>query len=99
MNRVIYETWYADRVGMRTSLSHKFFYSFTTATVGYKFERVNLTDIDSRVRAYFRETGQLDPQLVSQPSFMLGRDTRDSLLDPTSGYNLNFFSSVTPMVL
>ena len=30
---------------------------------------------------------------------MIGRDTRDSLLDPTQGYNINFFSSITPEAL
>jgi outer membrane protein insertion porin family len=30
---------------------------------------------------------------------MIGRDTRDSMLDPTEGYNINFFGSITPEAL
>lgn len=99
MNQVVYDNWDEDRVGGRTSLSYKFFDDFTTFTVGYKFERVNVTNISHRLEEYMHATGQTDPELVSQPSLMIGRDTRNSLTEPTSGYNINLFGSVTPKLL
>ncbi|MDD3886116.1 MAG: outer membrane protein assembly factor BamA, partial [Victivallaceae bacterium] len=99
MNRVVYENWDENRVGFRTSLSRKFFDNFTSATIGYKFERVNVTDIAHSIRPYLEADGQLDPQFVSQPSLSLTRDTRNSITNPTSGYNINLFLSVTPKAL
>ncbi|PWM80081.1 MAG: outer membrane protein assembly factor BamA [Lentisphaerae bacterium] len=99
MNMVEYDHWNEERIGVRTSLSRRVFDDFTQISIGYKFEHVNVNRISNRLKEYMR-TNDLDGgQWVSQPSIMIGRDTRDNLMDPTSGYNLNFFGSITPKAL
>ena len=99
MNLVEYENWDEWRVGARTSIQRKIFDDFTTIALGYKFEVVRVNNVDSRLKDYFKEEGLSGTFRVSQPSLMIGRDTRDSIMDPTEGYNINFFSSITPMAL
>ena len=98
MNQVEYEEWTEERVGARTSISKQIFDDFTTVTVGYKFEYVNVTDIGHRLEQYMRDTGQKGHHLVSQPSISITRDTRDNFIEPTSGYQINLFSSITPKI-
>ena len=99
MNLVEYENWDEWRVGARTSIQRKIFDDFTTIALGYKFEVVRVNDVSHRLKDYFKQEGLSGTFRVSQPSLMIGRDTRDSLMDPTEGYNINFFSSITPMAL
>ena len=99
MNLVEYENWDEWRVGARTSIQRKIFDDFTTIALGYKFEVVRVNNVDNRLKHYFHEEGLSGTFRVSQPSLMIGRDTRDSLMEPTEGYNINFFTSITPMVL
>ena len=99
MNLVEFENWNEWRVGGRTSLQKKIFDDFTTIAVGYKFEVVRVTNVDSALKDYFRREGLSGTFLVSQPSIMLARDTRDSLTNPTEGYHINLFASITPRVL
>ena len=99
MNLVEYDYWDEWRVGGRTSLQKKIFDDFTTLAVGYKFEVVRVNHVHSALKEYFRREGLSGTFLVSQPSIMLSRDTRDSLTNPTEGYHINLFGSITPKVL
>ena len=99
MNQVEYSEWDEERIGVRTSLTRRIFDDFTQISLGYKFERVDVKHFGHRMRGYIK-SNNLDGEFwVSQPSLMIGRDTRDSLVDPTSGYNINLFGSITPKVL
>ncbi len=99
MNTTEYDNWDEWRVGARVSFQRKIFDDFTTVALGYKYDVVRVEDVHSKVKPYVRAHDLNGTFLVSQPSLMIGRDTRDSLLEPTQGYNINFFSSITPEVL
>ena len=96
MNTVEYDNWDEDRVGGRMSFQKKIFDDFTSVALGYKFEIVRVTDPSHRLERYLDESGQLKNHRVSQPSLLLVRDTRDSLVDPTEGYLVSLFGSITP---
>jgi len=98
MNAVEYDQWNELHVGGRTSIQRKIFDDFTSVTLGYKFEAVRIRDVASRLDPYVEATNQYGTSYVSQPSVNIGRDTRDSLIDPTEGYNLNFFAAVSPKI-
>ena len=98
MNLVEYDQWDEWRVGARTSFQRRIFDDFTTIAVGYKFEVVRVNDVGHKLEQYFSDHDLDGTFLVSQPSIMLGRDTRDSLTDPTEGYNINLFGAVSPQV-
>jgi outer membrane protein insertion porin family len=91
--------WDETHLGVRTSLQRKIFDDFTSVALGYKFENVRVHNISHKLKPYLKEHHQDGTKLVSQFSLMLNRDTRDSLVDPTEGYMLNFFSSISPEVL
>ncbi|MBQ9088181.1 MAG: outer membrane protein assembly factor BamA [Lentisphaeria bacterium] len=99
MNQAEYDDWTEERIGVRTSFQRKIFDDFTTVAAGYKFEVVRVTDITSRLKRYFKAKDLDGTFLVSQPSLMIARDTRDSIVDPTEGYNINLFGSITPEFL
>lgn len=96
-NEVDYEYWTERRIGVRTGLSRKIFDDFTSVTAGYKFEHVNVYDMSHRLGAETRREG--GRQWVSQFSLMFDRDTRDNLMNPTSGYNINLLGAVSPRIL
>ncbi len=86
-NTIVYPNWNETRLGFRTSLTKKVFDDFTSATVGYKFENVNVSNMDNDKSAELRsDEGR---QYVGQVSLLVNRDTRDSMFNPTSGYNVN----------
>ncbi len=93
-----YDDWDEFRVGVRTSLQRKIFDDFTTAALGYKFESVKVRDISPALKKYMSSNGLDGTSLVSQFSLMLNRDTRDSLTDPTEGYNINLYGAISPEV-
>ena len=99
MNTTEFDNWDEWRVGARLSFQRKIFDDFTTVALGYKYDVVRVHEVSSKVKPYVKAHDLDGVSLVSQPSFMIGRDTRDSLLDPTQGYNINFFSSITPEAL
>ena len=99
MNETYYDNWDEDHVGARFSLSKRFFDDFTSATLGYKIEYVRVHNIDHKLDAYMDRNHDSGGHLVSQPSIMIARDTRNNLLNPTSGYHINLFASVTPEAL
>ena len=86
-NTVVYPNWNETRLGFRTTLTKKVFDDFTSATVGYKFENVNVFNMARDKSAELRSNE--GRQYVSQFSLLINRDTRDSMFNPTSGYNLN----------
>ena len=99
LNETYYENWDEEHVGARFSLSRRLFDDFTSVTVGYKVENVRVHNIDDKLKNYMRQNGDSGSHLISQPSIMIGRDTRNNLLNPTSGYNINLFASVSPEFL
>lgn len=96
-NEVDYEYWSERRIGVRTGLSRKIFDDFTSITAGYKFEQVNVYDMSHRLGTETRREG--GRQWVSQLSLMFDRDTRDDLMNPTSGYNINLLGAISPRIL
>ena len=99
LNMTEYENWDEWRVGARLSFQRKIFDDFTTVALGYKFDVVRIYHVDSKVKPYVKKNDLDGTSRVSQPSFMISRDTRDSILEPTEGYYVNFFSSITPEAL
>ena len=99
MNTSEFDDWSEERIGVRTSLQRKIFDDFTTIAAGYKFEVVRVTDIASSLKQYMRKNDLDGTSRVGQFSLMLARDTRDSLVDPTEGYNINLFGSISPEFL
>ena len=96
-NQVEYDNWNESRIGAKTSLTHKVFDDFTSVTGGYKIEQVNVNNISSSASEYLKSQG--GHQNVSQFSLLLNRDTRDSLLEPTSGYLTNASGAVASKVI
>ena len=96
LNTSEFDDWDEKRFGVRTSLQRKIFDDFTTVALGYKFELVKVDHISSALRQYMNDNHQDGESRVGQLSLMLGRDTRDNLVDPTEGYNINLFGSLTP---
>ena len=94
-----YDDWDETRIGVRTSLQRKIFDDFTRIALGYKFETVRVHNIAHSLKRYFKENHLDGTARVSQFSLNLTRDTRDSVVDPTEGYYINLFGSITPEVL
>ena len=99
LNETYYDNWDEDHVGARFSLSRRLFDDFTSVTLGYKVENVRVHNIDRKLKEYMRANDDSGNHLVSQPSILIGRDTRNSLLNPTSGYNISLYASVSPEFL
>lgn len=96
-NEYQYDYWYEQRGGGKFTLAKQFFDDFTSVALGYKLEYVRVFHVDRTESQEMRDSQ--GHWLVSQPSLSLTRDTRDNLLEPTSGYYLNFTSSITPQFL
>ncbi|MCQ2377640.1 MAG: outer membrane protein assembly factor BamA, partial [Victivallaceae bacterium] len=99
MNWTEYDQWRENHLGARTSLQHKVFDDFTTLSLGYKFEVVRVTGVNHRIKDYFHKHDLDGTFRTSQITLMLDRDTRDSLLDPTEGYNINLLAAISPRAL
>lgn len=92
-NQVKYEYWSERRIGTKISLAKRVFDDFTTITGAYKFEVVRVLKMDDWLTPEF--TDQEGSQRVGALSLAINRDTRDSLTEPTTGYQLNFLSEFT----
>ena len=92
-----YEYWDERRIGVRAGLTHKIFDDFTTISGNYKFENVNVMHMSDKLGRETRE--ESGREWVSQIAVVLDRDTRDSLTNPTSGYNINFLAAVSPKLM
>ena len=99
MNTSEYDHWDETHLGVRTSLNRKIFDDFTSVTAGYKFEVVRVYHISHSLKSYFKRHHWSGTSRVSQFSLMLNRDTRDSIVDPTEGYNINLFGAISPEAL
>ncbi|WP_176013255.1 outer membrane protein assembly factor BamA [Victivallis sp. Marseille-Q1083] len=97
VNQILYDNWQEDRIGGRMALTRRFFDDFTSATLGYKFERVDVKDMSRGLSQELRDLQTHD--WVSQVSLLLNRDTRDSLMEPTSGYQVSFLSAAALKIL
>lgn len=97
LNQSIFSNWSEERIGVRTALTKKVFDDFTTISAAYKFESVRVYDMTRWASVDLRN--QKGTQLVSQFSTMIDRDTRDSLMMPTSGYNVNLMGAISPKIL
>ena len=98
MNENQYDNWDEKRVGGRMSLQRKVFDDFTTVTFAYKFEVVRVVNPSNRLKDYMHSEDLTGTFRVSQPSLSITRDTRDSLLNPTEGYYLNFTGAISPKI-
>ena len=90
----IYEYWDEARWGARAALTKKIFDDFTTASVAYKFEQVNVNDMSDKVGPETEDEEGRD--WVSQFSLELDRTTLDSLTDPRDGYQINLLGAISP---
>ncbi len=96
MNQSELNDWDEDRIGVRTALTRRIFDDFTSISVAYKFEDVKVKHINSKASSEIKK--YRGDNLVSQFSVMLDRDTRDSLMMPTSGYNINVLGAFAPSI-
>lgn len=94
MNQSEFDDWDEYRVGVRTSLSHRIFDDFTSVTFAYKFENVDVKHLTPQASEELKKYS--GDNLVSQFSLMIDRDTRDSMMMPTSGYNINLLGAFAP---
>jgi len=96
-NYVEYEHWNEERLGAKVSLTKRIFENidpFNSVSIGYKFEYVVVRGFSRHASSYLHHQGAHD--LVSQLNIMLNRDTRDNLLEPTSGYQTSLFAAFAP---
>ena len=91
MRNVVYDDWEEQRIGFTTSLTKRIFDDFTSISGGYTFEHVRVHRMDRYLSPELRE--QRGSDFVGRIHLTLDRDTRDSALNPTSGYNVNLLTS------
>jgi outer membrane protein insertion porin family len=83
-----YEDWDESHAGGSIAFTKKVFDDFTSITLGHRLEAVRVYDMDDdRNTKYF--TGEEGSDFLSTTSLIISRDTRDSLISPTSGYLLS----------
>ena len=88
-----YKDWEEERLGVTTSLTKRIFDDFTTASVGYTFEKVRVHDMDRDMSYIFRK--EKGSELVGRIHLSLSRDTRNSAMNPTKGYSIHGLASFT----
>ncbi len=88
-----YEDWDEYRLGFTTSLKKRFFDDFTSAELGYTFEQVQIKHMDHKLSAIFQD--QEGREFVGRLFMSLERDTRDSYVDPRSGYLVSLYGGLT----
>lgn len=83
-----YNDWNEEHAGGAIAFTKKFFDDFTSITLGHRLEYVRVYNMDDDlVSKYF--TGEEGSDFLSTSTLILSRDTRDSLIDPRSGYLLS----------
>ena len=90
---VLYENWNEQRLGFTGSLTKRIFDEFTSVTLGYTFEQVRVKDMKKKMGPIFQDAKGSD--LVGRVFLSLNRDTRDSILNPISGYDIGAFTYLT----
>ena len=97
MRNVIYDDWEEQRIGVTTSLTKRVFDDFTSISGGYTFEHVRIHHMEGNLSPELRS--QRGSDYVGRIHFSIDRDTRDSALNPTSGYNVNLLTSFSSKAL
>lgn len=90
---VSYDDWDERRIGFSVKLTKRIFDDFTTLSGGYLFEHVKVHDMSSKMSEKFTKWKGGD--LVGRAFLTLERDTRNSTTNPTDGYYVSAFGSVT----
>jgi len=89
-----YQKWNVMRSGGEMSLSKRVFDDFTSVSLGQYMAAVRVYNMDDDLedKEYFE--GEEGTDFVNTSSFTIKRDTRDSLMDPKSGYLLKAMGSI-----
>lgn len=97
MRNVIFDDWEEERIGFSTTLTKRIYDDFTSISGGYTFEHVRIHHMDKYLSPELRE--QSGGDFVGKIHVSLDRDTRDSALNPTSGYNINLLAALSSRIL
>ncbi len=93
---VVFKYWDEQRIGFTVGLTKRIFDDFTTISGGYTFEQVGVLDMDKhRSEIFQKEKGR---DLVGRLHLSIGRDTRDSATDPTSGYDISAYGAISSQI-
>ena len=90
---VLYEDWNEQRLGFTISLTKRIFDDFTSITGGYTFEYVRILDMDKKMGPIFQDA--VGGERVGRAFLSINRDTRDSIMNPTSGYDIGAYTYLT----
>lgn len=90
---VSYENWNERRIGFSVSLTKRIFDDFTTISGGYMFEGVRVYEMARKMSSRFQD--EVGNDLVGRLFLSLERDTRNSATNPTNGYFVSAFASLT----
>lgn len=93
---VEYDDWEERRIGFTTSLTKRIFDDFTTISGGYTFEQVRVHHMDKDMSEIFQS--EKGDEYVGRLHLSLERDTRNSAMDPTSGYSISGLASITSKI-
>lgn len=93
----VFPDWNERRVGVTAQLTKRVFDDFTSATLGYTFEQVTIRKMNSDLGPIFQS--QVGSDLVGRVFLKLDRDTRDSFINPKSGYNVSLYGAITAAAL
>ncbi len=85
--------WDESHTGAYVLFTEKVFDDFTRFSYGYKLENVGISSMDSNLSEFFQDEECSD--LVSAIRFDLFKDTRDSIINPTDGYDWRLHSEIT----
>lgn len=92
-----YEYWNERRMGGDIFLTKRFWGDFNRITLGYTFQQVRVHKMDKDLSEIFQK--EKGTEYESKISAELARDTRNSLMEPTSGYLLSLFGELNPRFL
>lgn len=90
---VLYEDWNEQRLGFSVALTKRIFDDFTSISGGYTFQYVRILDMDKKMGPIFQDFKGDD--LIGRVFLSLNRDTRNSATNPTSGYDIGAYTSLT----
>ncbi len=91
-----YEDWSQSEGGGSVFLTKRFL-EFNSLSLGYTLEGVRIYDMSHKLSEMFqKEEGS---STVSKVTAEIARDTRDSLLEPTSGYLVSLLGEINAKVL
>ena len=90
---VTYDDWDERRIGFSVSLTKRIFDDFTTISGGYMFEHVKIHDMSKKLTEKFQKYKGGD--FVGRIFLTLERDTRNNIMDPTSGYYVSAHGSLS----